>query len=77
MSSGQKQYFSEVCILAQLILLMPATDATSECSFFTMRGLKTHLQSTMCHSRLNHLIQLTGGAYFVIDFQFVIHQEST
>ena len=37
---------------------MPATNAASECSFSTMRRLKTYLRSTMRQSRLNHLILL-------------------
>ena len=58
MSSTQKEFFSEICTLARLILVMPATNAASERSFSTMRRLKTYLRSTMRQSRLNHLMLL-------------------
>ena len=40
--------------LVWLILVMPATNATSKCSF----SVKTYLRSTMHQSRLNHLMLL-------------------
>ncbi len=52
----QKSIFSEVCRLAHLILVMPATNAVSERSFSAMRRLKTYLCSTMCQGRLNHVM---------------------
>ena len=58
MSFTQKEFFSEICILARLILVMPATNAASERSFSVMRRLKTYLRSTMRQSRLNHLMLL-------------------
>ena len=56
LSQAQKSFFSEVCRLAHLILVMPATNAVSERSFSAMRRLKTYLRSTMCQSRLNHVM---------------------
>ena len=53
-----REFFSEVCTLAWLILVMPATNAASEHSFSTMRRLKTYLQSTVSQNRLNHLMLL-------------------
>ena len=53
-----KSFFSEVCRLACLILVMPATNAASKRSFSAMRRLKTYLRSTMRQSRLNHLLLL-------------------
>ena len=47
MSATQKELLSEVCKLARLILVMPATNASSERSFSSMRRLKTYLQNTM------------------------------
>ena len=58
LSPAQKSYFSEVWSLAQLILVMPATNAVSERSFSAMRRLKTYLRSTMSQSRLNHVMLL-------------------
>ena len=37
---------------------MPATNATSECSFSALRRVKTYLRSTMMQERLNHLLVL-------------------
>ena len=44
--------------LQQLILVMPATNATSERSFSALRCLKSYLRSTMGNERLNHLMVL-------------------
>ena len=41
MSAAQKEFFSEVCTVTRLILVMPATNAVSERSFSTMRRLRT------------------------------------
>ena len=51
-------FFSEVCHLAHLILVMPATNAVSERSFSATRRLKTYLRSSMRQSRLNHVMLL-------------------
>lgn len=40
------------------ILVMPATNATSERSFLVLRRVKTYLRSTMSQRRLNHLMTL-------------------
>ena len=58
LSDGQRSFFSEVCHLAQLILVMPATNAISKRSFSAMRRLKTYLRSSMGQKRLNHLMVL-------------------
>ena len=58
MSATQKELLSEVCKLARLILVMPATNASRERSFSSMRRLKTYLRNTMCQSRLNHVMLL-------------------
>ena len=58
LSLSQKSFFSEVCRLARLILVMPATNAVSKRSFSAMRRLKTYLRSTMRQSRLNHVLLL-------------------
>ena len=50
--------FSEIITLMQLILVLPATNATSERSFSAMRRVKNYLRSTMGQERLNHLMVL-------------------
>ena len=49
----QKEYFSEVIKILKLILLIPATNATSERSFSALRRLKTWLRTTMSQQRVN------------------------
>ena len=58
MTSAQQTLLSEVFILLQLILIMPATNATSEQSFSALRRVKTYLRSTMTQTRLNNLMLL-------------------
>ena len=43
-------------ILAKLILVMPATNSTSERSFSAIRRVKSYLHSTMLQERLNSLM---------------------
>ena len=42
----------------KLILVMPATNSTSERSFSALRRVKTYLRSTMGQQRLNDLLLL-------------------
>ena len=55
LDNPQQLLLSEVCTLGKLLLVMPATNATSERSFSALRRLKTYLRSTTVDSRLNHL----------------------
>ena len=57
---------SEVVKLVSLILVMPATNATSERSFSALRRVKTYLRSSMNQSRLNHLMILHVHKEFTI-----------
>ena len=50
----QRVLVSHVCTLVSLILVLPATNATSERSFSTLRRIKTFLRSTMTQVRLNN-----------------------
>ena len=56
LSPGQVSLLSQVRRLLQLILVMPATNATSERSFSALRRLKNYLRTTMAQERLNHLM---------------------
>ena len=58
LSEGQRVFFSQVCLIISFIVVMPATNATSERSFSTMKRIKTYLRSTMGQARLNHLMTL-------------------
>jgi hypothetical protein len=50
--------FSEVTTLLRLLLVLPATSATAERSFSTLRRMKTYPRTTMTATRLNSVIVL-------------------
>ena len=58
LSTSQRSLLSEVCLLLQLILVLPATNATSERSFSALRRVKSYLRNTMGQKRLNSLMVL-------------------
>ena len=58
LSYAEKELIKEVCILAKLIIVMPATNSSSERSFSAMRRVKSYLRSTMSQERLNNLMIL-------------------
>ena len=51
----------QVCRVGRLLLVMPATNATSDHdrSFSVLRRLKSYLLSTMSQPRLNHVMVLS------------------
>ena len=53
-----KEHLSRVYKLLKLLLVLPATNATSERTFSLMKIIKTYLRSTMKQERLNHLMIL-------------------
>ena len=57
-SSAIRTLLSEICIIAKLILVMPATNEVGEGSFSALWRVKTYLRSTMKQTRLNHLMIL-------------------
>ena len=58
LSPAQRIAYSNVWILLKLLLVMPATNATSERSFSALRRIKTYLRTTMTQVRLNSLMVL-------------------
>lgn len=58
MSVGQRDLLHQACRVLQLVLVMPATNATSERSFSALRRVKGYLRSTMTQQRLNNLMVL-------------------
>ena len=58
LSSVQRSLLDQVCHVLILILVMLATNATSERSFSALRRVKTYLRSTMMQKRLNNLMIL-------------------
>jgi len=57
-STAQKDLLVQVGLLLKLILVMPATNETSERFFSVIHRVKTHLRSTMTQNRLNNLLLL-------------------
>lgn len=58
LSVAQRCLLGQVGVVVQLILVMPATNASSERSFSALRRVKTYLRSTMGQQRLNNLMVL-------------------
>jgi hypothetical protein len=58
MTNRERLLLSEVAKVLKLVLVMPATNSTSERSFSTLRRIKTYLRSTMRQDRLNDLMIL-------------------
>ena len=56
--SAQRDLLYQACRVLQLVLVMPATNATSERSFSALRRVKGYLRSTMSQQRLNNLMVL-------------------
>ena len=54
----QERIFSELIVITKLILVMPATNASSERYFSALRRIKTYICNTMNQERLNHLMLL-------------------
>ena len=58
LSAAEQKLISSACRLFQLLLILPASNSTSERSFSALRRIKTFLRSTMTQGRLNHLMIL-------------------
>ena len=65
LTAAERTLLNEVVLVMKLLLVMPATNASSERSFSAMRRVKSYLRSTMGQERLNHLMTLH------------VHKEST
>ena len=57
-SDAQRSLKSDVCKLASLVVVMPATNASSEHSFSALRRVKSYLRATMTQTRLNNIMIL-------------------
>ena len=54
MEPSSRKLLSEVGKFLELVLVLPATNATLERNFSKMGLIKTPIHSTMSHERLNH-----------------------
>ena len=57
-TAAVRSHFNEVMLVLKLILVLPATNTTSERSFSAMKWIKSYLRSTMGQERLNNLMVL-------------------
>ena len=57
-SQWKLDHYSQIVILLRLILVLPASNCTSERSFSAMKRIKTYLRTTMSQKRLNWLMIL-------------------
>ena len=60
MNTYEKAHISHVIELFKLILVLPATNASSERSFSLLRLVKSYLRATTGQGRLNHLMILSA-----------------
>ena len=69
LSPIQKALIPQVHCLVSLILVMPATNASSERSFSALRRVKTFLRTTMTQLRLNNsmILIVHGNGPFAFD----------
>ena len=58
LSIPQRMLLKTVSKVLQLLLILPATNSTSERSFSALRRIKSYLRSTMSQARLNNLMIL-------------------
>ena len=56
--NARKLLLSKICTLGKLLHVMPATNAVIECSFSTLKRVKTYLRSTTGQAGLNHFMLL-------------------
>ena len=73
--------FSQISELFRLLLIMPATSATSERSFSSLRHINTYLRTSMKQERLNHLMMIYIHKDKKIDFteamkEFVLSKDN-
>ena len=58
MEPSYRGMLSEVIKLFEIVLILPATNATSERSFSKLKLIKTHTRTSMLQERLNHYMVL-------------------
>ena len=56
LSAAKRALISEIVKVVELLLVAPATDATSMRSFCIRHVINQYLRSTMTDARLNHLM---------------------
>ena len=60
---GERGLIPDVIALLKLCLVLPASTASAERSFSTLRRIKSYLRATISQEKLNHLMVLTRPTY--------------
>ena len=71
LSPTQRSLLNVVTLAFHILLVIPATNATSERSFSALRRIKSYLHSTMTQDHLNHLMLL----YYHQDLTDLLHMK--
>ena len=58
LSCAQRSMLDVICHGFHILLVMPATNCTSERSFSALRRIKSYLRNNMTQARLNHILLL-------------------
>ena len=58
LSLSAREMFSEIVTFVKILLVIPATNASSERTFSVLCRIKTYLRTTMTQTRLYHLMML-------------------
>ena len=58
LSCAQRSMLDMICQGFHILLVMPATNCTSERSFSVLRRIKSYLRNNMTQAHLNHLLLL-------------------
>ena len=64
-------YYSEIYKLLELILVIPASNASSERYFSKLRTIKNYMRSTMGQERLNHCMMTSIYKSELMDLNLV------
>ena len=72
--SQYQDLFPQISKFFRLLLTMPATSATSERSFSSLRHIKTYLRASMKQDRLNYLMMLYIHKDLKIDYMEVMKE---
>ena len=72
-SAVHQEFFPNIHTLIRILCTLPITPAECECSFSTLRGLKTYLRSTMSRERESGLALMNINYHRDINIEEVIN----
>ena len=65
----QKQTFTNMCILKELILLLPGSNSAAECGFSRLTNILMNQHLKMSHSTLENLILIRCNNRILLDYE--------